>query len=100
MAGREHKVPKLYSYEEHRAVITMTEQASNHLASVAKDMPNVEFSVEGGGCSGMNYELKFTDREPSGTDQVISFANDSMKLIIPFSSLVVLIHCVPLVLHL
>jgi len=71
-------------------VITITEQASNHLSSVAKDMSNVEFSVEGGGCSGMNYELKFTDREPNGTDQVIYFANGAMKLIVPFSSYVYL----------
>ena len=71
-------------------MITITEQASNHLASTAKGMLNVEFSVEGGGCSGMNYELKFIDREPNDQDQVIYFANDTMKLIIPFASYVYL----------
>jgi len=71
-------------------VITITEQASNHLASVAKDKNNVEFSVEGGGCSGMNYELKFTDREPNDRDQVIYFAKGTMKLLVPFASYVYL----------
>ena len=71
-------------------MITITKQASNHLASVAKGKHNVEFSVEGGGCSGMNYELKYTDKEPSGTDQVIYFADGSMKLIVPFASYVYL----------
>ena len=72
-------------------MITITEQASNHLAGVAKGMHNVEFSVEGGGCSGMNYELKFIDREPNDRDQVIYFANGTMKLIIPFASYVYLV---------
>ena len=71
-------------------MISITEQASNHLVSVAKNMPNVEFSVEGGGCSGMNYELKFTDREPNDRDQVIYFANGTMKLLVPFASYVYL----------
>ena len=71
-------------------MITITEQASNHLASVAKDKNNVEFSVEGGGCSGMNYELKFTDREPNDRDQVIYFAKGTMKLLVPFASYVYL----------
>ena len=72
-------------------MITITEQASNHLASTAKDMFNVEFSVEGGGCSGMNYELKFIDREPTDQDQVVYFAKGTMKLIIPFASYVYLL---------
>ena len=71
-------------------MITITEQASNHLVSVAKNMPNVEFSVEGGGCSGMNYELKFTDREPTAQDQTIYFSNGQMKLVVPFASYVYL----------
>ena len=49
-------------------------------------MNHVEFSVEGGGCSGMNYDLKFTNREPNDRDQVIYFANGSMKLLVPFAS--------------
>ena len=39
-------------------MITITEQAGNHLSNVSKGMNHVEFSVEGGGCSGMNYDLK------------------------------------------
>ena len=73
-------------------MITITEQASNHLASVTKNTPNVEFSVEGGGCSGMNYELKFTDREPNERDHIINFANDSMKLLVPFASYVYIMN--------
>ena len=71
-------------------MITITEQASNHLSSVSKGQNNVEFSVEGGGCSGMNYELKFTNRELNDRDQVIYFAQGSMKLVIPFASYVYL----------
>ena len=41
-------------------MITITERAGNHLKSLVKDTNNVEFSVDGGGCSGMNYNLKFT----------------------------------------
>ena len=69
-------------------MITITEQASNHLQSVSKGQTNVEFSVDGGGCSGMNYNLKFTDRELNDRDQVIYFNNGSMKLLVPFASYV------------
>lgn len=71
-------------------MITLTEQASNHLHSVAEKSMTVEFSVEGGGCSGMNYELKFTDREPTEKDQIIEFAEGTMKLLVPFASYVYL----------
>ena len=71
-------------------MITITEKAGNHLQSVSKGKDKVLFSVEGGGCSGLNYELKFTDKEPSEQDQVIHFAEGKMKLIIPFSSYVYL----------
>ena len=71
-------------------MITITKQASNHLSNVSKGQSNVEFSVDGGGCSGMNYNLKFTDREPNDRDQVIYFANGSMKLLVPFASYVYL----------
>jgi|TARA_R110000822_G_scaffold89899_2_gene207963 iron-sulfur cluster assembly protein len=69
-------------------MITITKQASKHLFSVSKGLNNVEFSVEGGGCSGMNYELKFTNREPNNQDHIINFANNTMKLLIPFASYV------------
>ena len=73
-------------------MITITEQASNYLKGLVKDTNNVEFSVDGGGCSGMNYNLKFTDREPNDKDQVIYFANGSMKLLVPFDSYVYLMN--------
>ena len=72
--------------------ITITEKASNHLKGLVKDTNNVEFSVDGGGCSGMNYSLNFTDREPNDRDQVIYFANGSMKLLVPFDSYVYLMN--------
>ena len=59
-------------------MITITKQAGNHLSNVSKGQDKVEFSVEGGGCSGMNYDLKFTNREPNDRDQIIYFANGSM----------------------
>ena len=71
-------------------MITVTEQASNYLKGLVKDTNNVEFSVDGGGCSGMNYNLKFTDREPNDRDQGIYFAEGTMKLIVPFASYVYL----------
>ena len=73
-------------------MITITKQASNHLSNVSKGQSNVEFSVDGGGCSGMNYNLKFTNRKPNERDHVINFANDSMKLLVPFNSYVYLMN--------
>ena len=73
-------------------MITITKQASNHLSNVSKGQNNVEFSVEGGGCSGMNYDLKFTNREPNDKDHIINFANGDMKLLVPFSSYVYLMN--------
>ena len=52
-------------------MITITEKAGNHLQSVSKGKDKVLFSVEGGGCSGMNYELKFTDKEPTEHDHFL-----------------------------
>ena len=73
-------------------MITITKQASNHLHDVSKGQNNVEFSVDGGGCSGMNYNLKFTDRELNDRDQVIYFNNGSMKLLVPFASYVYIMN--------
>ena len=73
-------------------MITITKQASNHLSSVSKGQNNVEFSIDSGGCSGMNYNLKFTNRKPNERDHVINFANDSMKLLVPFNSYVYLMN--------
>ena len=44
-------------------MVTITDKASNHLKSLANGSNNVEFSVTGGGCSGMNYALQFIDME-------------------------------------
>ena len=73
-------------------MITITKQASNHLHDVSKGNNKVEFSVDGGGCSGMNYDLKFTNREPNDRDQIIYFNNGSMKLLVPFSSYVYIMN--------
>jgi len=73
-------------------MITITQQASNHLSSVSKGQNNVEFSIDSGGCSGMNYNLKFTNRKPNERDHVINFANDSMKLLVPFASYVYIMN--------
>ncbi len=50
---------------------------------------NVEFSVEGGGCSGMNYILRPIEREINERDKVIK--SGDLNLIVPFSSFVYLI---------
>ena len=73
-------------------MITITKQASNHLHDVSNGQNNVEFSIDSGGCSGMNYELKFTDRKPNERDHIINFANDNMKLLVPFASYVYIMN--------
>ena len=73
-------------------MITITKQASNHLHDISKGQNNVEFSIDTGGCSGMNYDLKFTNREPNNQDHIINFANDSMKLLVPFASYVYIMN--------
>jgi iron-sulfur cluster assembly protein len=71
-------------------MITITERASTHLASVSDGQTRVEFSVDGGGCSGLNYTLQFTDRSETDRDQIIYFADGQMKLLVPFGSYVYL----------
>lgn len=71
-------------------MISLTEQAQDHLRRVAEST-HVEFSVQGGGCSGMNYQLSFTDREPNDRDHVVEFAEGTMKLLVPFQSYVYLV---------
>ena len=73
-------------------MISITEQASNHLSNVSKGQNNVEFSIDSGGCSGMNYDLKFTNRKPNERDHIINFANDNMKLLVPFASYVYIMN--------
>jgi len=50
---------------------------------------DVEFSTEGGGCSGMNYILRPIEREINERDKVIK--SGDLNLIVPFSSFVYLI---------
>ena len=71
-------------------MVTITDRAVDRLKSLSENTKAVELSVVGGGCSGMSYNFKFTDREPNDRDQVIYFANGSMKLIVPFASYVYL----------
>ena len=73
-------------------MITITKQAVNHLHDISKGQNNVEFSIDSGGCSGMNYDLKFTNREPNDKDHIINFANNNMKLLVPFSSYVYIMN--------
>ena len=73
-------------------MITITQQASNHLSNVSEGQNNVEFSIDSGGCSGMNYDLKFTNREPNDKDHIINFANNTMKLLVPFASYVYIMN--------
>ena len=49
--------------------IQITDAAINRLLQVG--YKQVEFSVEGGGCSGMNYKMTKFDRELNDRDKVI-----------------------------
>ena len=73
-------------------MITITKQAGNHLHDISKGQNNVEFSIDSGGCSGMNYDLKFTNRKPNDNDHIINFANNNMKLLVHFSSYVYIMN--------
>ncbi len=67
--------------------IIVTDGARNRLLELG--YTNVEFSTEGGGCSGMNYILRPIEREITEGDKVIT--SGDLNLIIPFSSFVYLI---------
>ncbi len=67
--------------------IEITESAINRLLQLG--YAQVEFSVEGGGCSGMNYKMNKLERELNDRDKVIK--EGDLELIIPFSSFVYLI---------
>ena len=70
--------------------IIITEKAKDRLISLlSEDKPNVELSVMGGGCSGLSYSFKYTDKEIVGSDKVYDY--EQFKLIVPFSSYVYLI---------
>ena len=65
-------------------MITLTNNAINHLESLIKDTNKVEFAVEGGGCSGLNYKLNFTDRELDLDDKVFEFGK--IQLLVPYEA--------------
>ena len=67
--------------------IEITDSAIDRLLQVG--YKQVEFSVEGGGCSGMNYKMTKFDRELTEKDKVIR--EGDLELIVPFSSFVYLI---------
>ena len=69
-------------------MITITERAIEHLENLSKDTNIVEFAVEAGGCSGMNYMLNFTDRKVTDNDKVYEYGD--IKLVVPFNSYVYL----------
>ena len=74
--------------------ITITEKAKERLVSLMQDdKTNLELSVLGGGCSGMSYSLKYTDREPTNNDKIYYFGEypSILKMIVPFASYVYLI---------
>jgi Fe-S cluster assembly iron-binding protein IscA len=50
-------------------MVGITNKAVDRLKILAKDSNNVELSVVGGGCSGMSYNFKFTDRKPNSEDK-------------------------------
>ena len=62
--------------------IEITEAAVNRLLQVG--YKQVEFSVEGGGCSGMNYKMNKLERELEDDDKIIK--KENLELIVPFSS--------------
>ena len=70
--------------------IIITEKAKDRLITLlSADKPNVELSVMGGGCSGLSYSFKYTDKEIASSDKVYDY--EQFKLIVPFASYVYLI---------
>ena len=70
--------------------IIITEKAKDRLITLlSADKPNVELSVMGGGCSGLSYSFKYTDKEIVSSDKVYDY--EQFKLIVPFASYVYLI---------
>ena len=69
-------------------MVTITDRAVDRLKSLSENTKAVELSVVGGGCSGMSYNFKFTDREPNDRDRVYEFEN--VKLLVQLASYVYL----------
>ena len=67
--------------------IVISDRARDRLLELG--YTDVEFSTEGGGCSGMNYILRPIERETNERDKI--FKNGDLNLIVPFASFVYLI---------
>ena len=67
--------------------IVISDRARDRLLELGYN--DVEFSTEGGGCSGMNYILRPIERDINERDKVIK--SGDLNLIVPFSSFVYLI---------
>ena len=67
--------------------IVISDRARDRLLELGYN--DVEFSTEGGGCSGMNYILRPIERETNERDQIFKYGD--LNLIVPFASFVYLI---------
>ena len=67
--------------------VTITKSAVDRLVQLG--YTKVEFSVEGGGCSGMNYKMNKLERELEDDDKIIK--KENFELIVPFSSYIYLL---------
>ena len=66
--------------------IKLTEIAAKHLISI--DLPIIEMSAEGGGCSGMNYKMQPLPKSFIGSKTDKVFESHGVKVVVPFSSYV------------
>ena len=74
-------------------MVTVTEQAKNKIAELKQkegktELDGIRVSVEGGGCSGLMYDLEF-DTEERENDQV--FVDNGVKVFVDKKSLLYLI---------
>jgi iron-sulfur cluster assembly accessory protein len=66
--------------------IKLTEIAAKHLLSI--DLPIIEMSAEGGGCSGMNYKMQPLPKSFIGSKTDKVFESHGVKVVVPISSYV------------
>jgi iron-sulfur cluster assembly accessory protein len=66
--------------------IKLTEIAAKHLISI--DLPVIEMSAEGGGCSGMNYKMQPLPKSFIGSKTDKVFESHGVKVVVPISSYV------------
>ena len=67
--------------------VSITKKAVDRLVQLG--YTKVEFSVEGGGCIGMNYKMNKFERELESDDKVIK--EGDLELIVPFNSYIYLL---------